>query len=283
MTITNYPIQLDSTEISTFQKKGFLVTENVLPKDDMTRYGEAVDAQVRKRTAEDKRRVTEKSTYEQSFIQCMRLWETCSVVKELSFDPTLAGIAAQLLQTSGVLLWQDQALYKEPGGRKTTPHQDQPFWPIGSAPLVSAWIPFHDVHLNGGAMSYVSGSHALGALKVVDITHTTEPYNILEDPALEGFPLETVEAKAGSVVWHHGFTVHLANANNRKETRRVFTNVYLAKGYRRIKEWPVFPLDRAGVAVGELMEGEGLPTVWPRQETLPTAPKTRGQPIGPQH
>ncbi|NCF77122.1 MAG: hypothetical protein GWP45_08010, partial [Proteobacteria bacterium] len=41
----------------------------------------------------------------------------------------LAGIAAQLLGIESVRLWQDQALYKEAGGRETTPHQDETFWP----------------------------------------------------------------------------------------------------------------------------------------------------------
>lgn len=278
-----YPIQIDEHDIRIFQDQGFLVMEDILSPAALSRYGAAVDAQVNERTVGDARSVEDKSTYEQSFIQCMRLWETCPTVRELSCDPGLAGIAAQLLGTPSVLLWQDQALYKEPGGRETTPHQDQTFWPIGKAPLVSAWIPFDDVPVDGGAMSYVSGSHRKGGLRVVDITHSTEPYNILDDPALAELALETVTAKAGSVTWHHGFTVHQATANTRNETRRVFTIVYIASGYQRIKAWPVFPLDRAGVAVGEIMQGEGLPVVWPPQADLPSPPEQTGQATGPQH
>ncbi len=274
--------EISATIIDDFSQNGFVVTENVLTPEEIARYGAAVDREVNKRTVDDTRTVADKSTYEQSFIQCMRLWETSAVVRELSFHPALASIASQLLSEPELLLWQDQALYKEPGGRETTPHQDQPFWPIGDAPLVSAWIPFTDVTIESGAMAYVPGSHLVGKLKVVDITHTTDPYDILNDPALEGRAAETTEVKAGSVIWHHGFTVHQAHANNTEKVRRVFTTVYLARGYPRAKAWPVFPLDRAGVGVGELMEGEGMPQVWPTPNKLPEPPAQRGQTTGPQ-
>ena len=278
-----YPLQLDTGTITQFRDNGFVVTNNVLDEREIETYGKAVDQQVRLRTKGDERSLVEKSVYEQSFIQCMRLWETCPTVRRLSCHPGLAGIASQLLGEPEVLLWQDQALYKEPGGRETTPHQDQTFWPIGGAPLVSAWIPFDDVGLTNGAMSYVPGSHQHGPLKVVDITHSTEPYDILDDPALKGAKPQLVEVKAGSVIWHHGFTIHLAAENKSDNIRRVFTVVYLARGYPRVKSWPVFPLDRAGVQSGELMEGDGMPPVWPAVESLPEPPEHLGQPTGPQH
>ena len=65
--------------------------------------------------------------------------------------------------------------------------------------------------------------------------------------------------------------------------RRAFTIVYLADGCRRAKAWPNFPLDRAGVGVGELMAGPGLPLAWPRPDgELPEPPAERGEATGPQ-
>ncbi|MBJ39085.1 MAG: hypothetical protein CMD83_11575 [Gammaproteobacteria bacterium] len=279
----DFPKVLSEETTAEFAERGFVVTENVLSAAELDRFGSAIDAQIAERTRDDKRTVREKSTYEQSFIQCMRLWETCPVVSELSFSPVLAGIAAQLLAEPTVLMWQDQALYKEAGGRETTPHQDQPFWPIGAAPLVSAWIPLQDVTEESGAMAYVPGSHRAGGLQVVDITHRSEPYDILSDPAIAGVEPVLVTPAAGSVVWHDGFTVHQAAANRTPETRRAFTVVYLAAGYRRAKSRPVFPLDRAGVGKGELMEGEGMPQVWPPLDNRPAAPARRGQRTGPQY
>lgn len=274
---------LAAETIEDFRTNGFVVTDNMLDVDEVARYGRAVDAAVESRTVDDQRALDHKSSYEQSFVQCMRLWETDPAVRPLTFHTDLARAAAELLGVDAVRLWQDQALYKEPGGRITDAHQDAPFWPIGDAPMVSAWIPFEGSTVAGGATGYVPGSHRLGRMKMVKLTQTTEAYDILSDPALDGAEPVFVEADPGSVVWHDGYTVHLAGANTTDRIRRVFTVVYLADGFRRAEPWPNFPLDRAGVKVGELMEGDGLPLAWPRESgSLPAAPTEVGAPTGPQ-
>ncbi|MFT5209236.1 MAG: ectoine hydroxylase-related dioxygenase (phytanoyl-CoA dioxygenase family) [Flavobacterium sp.] len=278
-----YPIVINENQIKRYQEQGFLLTPQVLTQSEIKNYGAAVDREVAVRTSGDKREVSEKTKYEQSFIQCMRLWETSRDIQPLTFHAGLAGIAAQLMGVEKVRLWQDQALYKEPGGADTEAHQDQTFWPIGDVPLVSAWIPFQAIEKQNGAMAYVPKSHSVGPLKVVNITRSTTPYPIVEDPALGGEKPEWVLVDSGSVVWHSGFTVHQAAANNTDQTRRVFTVVYFADGFKRLRNSPAFPLDRAGVNVGELMEGEGLPILWPPSPSLPKPPNTHGQMIGPQY
>ena len=274
---------LDQSSIEEFDARGFVVTPDLVPADELARYADAVDDAVARRTAHDERPVADKSTYEQSFVQCMRLWETDPAVAPLTFHPALAEAAAELLGVATVRLWQDQALYKEPGGRITDPHQDATFWPIGDAPLVSAWIPFEGSTIETGAMAYVPGSHRAGRLKPVNLLHTTVPYDILTDPALGGAKPEFVEAPPGSVVWHHGLTVHQAAPNQSDGMRRVFTIVYIADGYPREHAWTTFPLDRDAVGVGEPMQGPGMPIAWPRAAgDLPPAPERLGEPTGPQ-
>jgi hypothetical protein len=116
---STYPLVLTPETIQTFRDKGYVLTENVFETLELARHATGVDREVANRTSTDKRSIHEKSAYEQSFIQCMRLWETSSDVRPLTFHAGLAGIAAQLLGVSSVRLWQDQALYKEPGGRET--------------------------------------------------------------------------------------------------------------------------------------------------------------------
>lgn len=270
--------------IDEFDANGFVVTEKTLSNDELDTFGSAVDAAVQRRTADDHRSLDEKSSYEQSFIQCMRLWETDPDVQPLTFHPALAQAAAELLGVESVRLWQDQALYKEPGGRITDAHQDAPFWPVGTAPMITAWIPFDGSSAAQGSTGYVPGSHKLGPLKRVNLTRTTEAYDILADPLLADSEPVHLEAAKGSVVWHHGLTVHNATPNVTDKVRRVFTVVYLADGFPRTEPWPSFPLDRAGVAVGESMGGDGLPVVWPRSEMppWPEPPALIGPPTGPQ-
>jgi len=275
--------EVDPELVCAFRENGFVVMPDFFSADETRMWSAAVDAAVARRTHGDEREVADKTTYEQSFVQCMRLWETESAVAPLTFHRGLARAAASLLGVESVRLWQDQALYKEPGGRITDPHQDATFWPIGDAPLVSAWIPFDDTSRENGAMAYVPGSHAAGRLRVVDITHTTEPYDILKDPALAGREPVLVEAPAGAVVWHHGLTVHQALANATDRPRRVFTIVYIASDALRDRDWVCFPLDREGIAVAESLRGDGMPIAWPRAPgPLPAPPAVLGGSTGPQ-
>lgn len=274
---------LERAAIDTFAADGFVVTPALLSADELREYGAAVDQAVASRTVSDARSLSEKSSYEQSFVQCMRLWETDAAVRPLTFHRRLAQAASELLGVTAVRLWQDQALYKEPGGRITDPHQDATFWPIGDAPLVTAWIPFDAVTIANGAMGYVPGSHRLGRLRPVNLTRTTEAYDILNDPALDGATPRFVEVEAGSVIWHHGLTIHQAAENHSDQVRRAFTIVYVADGFRRVSDRPAFPLDRAGVAVGDPIAGEGLPLAWPRSDDdHPEPPAMLGSPTGPQ-
>ena len=282
MTHPAFPNVLSPEVIASFSMDGFVKTKDVLKESELRNYSAAVDSEVAARTASDTRSLVEKTTYEQSFIQCMRLWETSPDVRPLSCHPGLAGIAAQLLRVDSVRLWQDQALYKEAGGRVTTPHQDETFWPIGNAPLVSAWIPFDSVTRFNGGMAYVPGSHNAGGLIPVDITHRSEPYNILADPLICGAQPKWVDVEPGSVIWHHGFTVHQAAENQSDSVRRVFTIVYIASDATRRRDWPCFPLDREQIVVGEALRGKGIPIVWPAPKSLPSPPSMVGVETGPQ-
>lgn len=132
-------------------------------------------------------------------------------------------------------------------------------------------------------MSYVAGSHRAGRLRVVDITHSTDPYAILDDPALEGRKLECVEVKAGSVVWHHGLMVHQAAVNLSDVTRRVFTIVYIAADARRTRSWPAYPSDREKIGVGDSLRGDSMPVLWPVPDSLPVPPALVGEEVGPQY
>ena len=91
--------------VEAFRRDGFVKTPGVLDRSDVERFGRAVDREVYARTRNDGRSVADKTLYEQSFVQCMRLWETSLDVRPLSLSHKLASIASQLLGESEVLLW----------------------------------------------------------------------------------------------------------------------------------------------------------------------------------
>jgi ectoine hydroxylase-related dioxygenase (phytanoyl-CoA dioxygenase family) len=274
---------LNQTQVDHFQTDGFLMVEDFFTQSELDGFGAAVDAAVAYRTSDDDRDVQDKNLYEQTFVQCMRLWEDSPEVSPFTFHAKLCAAAAALLRTECVRLWHDQALYKEPGGRKTDAHLDYPFWPLDRQDLVSVWIPFDDVHPGGGMMSYVQGSHRIGFTEFVDIgqLHGGEPYELLQEPKIAALPLVPVEARRGSAIFHHACTIHCADANETDATRRVFTMAYMADGCRRSRDEAYFSLDRDNIGSGDLVVGPGHPIAWPRSSSkLPKPPAVLGARTG---
>lgn len=264
---------LDDELIATFQRDGFVVVPDLLTHDELDTYGARVTAAVAERNAGDTVPLEEKSRYQQSFIQCMNLWEDRPEVRPLTFHPRLGQVAAELLGVPAIRLWHDQALYKQPGGRPTDAHQDHPYWPIKETLSVTAWIPFEGSTLASGAMGYLPGTHEIGLRKFVNIFFG-EPEDILALPEVADIEPVFVEVPKGSVAYHHGLTVHLAKANTTDRPRAVHTIIYFPDGSTRGYPSPHFAVDRAGIEVGQPIDGDVTPIVWPRPAVdLPEPPK----------
>lgn len=249
--------------MAAFRRDGFVVVPGLLEAGELARYEAAVTAAVRDRRGHDVRPLAERSRYEQSFVQCMNLWEDRDDVRPLTFHPKLGQAAAELLGVDAVRLWHDQALYKEAGGRPTDAHQDHPYWPIAETASVTAWIPFQGSTLASGALGYVPGSHRLGLRRFVNIFFG-EPEDILARPELAGAEPVFVEVPKGSVAFHHGLTVHLAKPNTTDRDRAVHTIIYFPDGSTRGDPHPHFAVDRPGIEVGAPIDGDVTPIVWPR-------------------
>jgi ectoine hydroxylase-related dioxygenase (phytanoyl-CoA dioxygenase family) len=258
------PATADSPQlVEDFRRDGFVVVPDLLDVGELERFGAAVDAAVARRNGHDTRALTEKSRYEQSFVQCQNLWEDSPDVRPLTFHPRIAGMAARLLGVDAIRLWHDQALYKEAGGRETDPHQDQPYWPIVETDTITAWIPFDGSTLSNGAMGYLPGSHRLGVREFVNIF-----FGLPEDPLqrreLAGIDPVWVEVPSGSVAFHHGLTFHLAGPNTTGTVRRVHTAIYFADGSTRGEgRFPHPSVERPGIPMGGVIASDVTPIAWP--------------------
>jgi ectoine hydroxylase-related dioxygenase (phytanoyl-CoA dioxygenase family) len=260
--------------INRFRRDGFVVVPGLLGEDELNKFGAAVDRAVRNRTRNDGRAVTEKSAYEQSFIQCINLWEDHPDVLPLTFHSRISEAAALLIGVAVLRLWHDQALYKEPGGRYTEPHQDQPYWPMDETDTLTAWIPFDGSSDETGCMGYVPGSHRAGLKKFINIFTADEKVKILEDPKINGVAPVYVEVPRGSIAFHHGLTVHLAKVNKSDRIRRVHTMIYFRDGATRTKPFVHPSVDRPAIKIGEAITSDLTPVVWPRAAgDLPKPPR----------
>jgi ectoine hydroxylase-related dioxygenase (phytanoyl-CoA dioxygenase family) len=251
-------------QIDKFRRDGFVVVPNLLSDEELERFGVAVDRAVAERKRGDNRALAEKSLYEQSFTQCMNLWEDNPEVLPLTFHPKISEVAATLIGVPALRLWHDQALYKDAGGRYTEPHQDQPYWPMDEMDTLSAWITFDGSTRENGCMAYVPGSHLVGVKKFVNIFTADEKVKILEEPKIAAIPPVYVEVPRGSVAFHHGLTVHLAMGNKSNRTRRVHTMIYFRDGATRTKPYAHPSVDRPGIKVGGAIDSDLTPIVWPR-------------------
>jgi len=270
---------LDSSLFERFHRDGFVVVEDFFEPNELAHFGSIVDRAVKDRIGSDLRPIDEKSLYEQSFQQCMNLWEDNADLKALTFNQKLGEAAGLLLGAEALRIWHDQALYKEPGGRETDPHQDWPLWPMGPARQVTAWIPFDGSTLEAGAMGYSPGSHRLGLAKFSDITRELreEPYPYFDHSEMA--EIFWVEAPRGSVVFHHSLTVHQARANVTTDTRRVYCIIYFEDGCTRsLPHWHQ-SLDRQGIEEGQQIQGPVTPVAWPRAHNdVPDPPSAMGGP-----
>jgi len=262
---------LDDATVTAFARDGFVVVPGLLTSAELDRYGAAVTDAVADRTRHDPTPLEEKSRYQQSFVQCMNLWEDHPEVAPLVFHPRVGQAAAELLGVPAVRLWHDQALYKRAGGRVTDPHQDHPYWPIKETASVTAWVPFEGSTAESGAMSYLPGSHAIGLRKFVNIFFG-EPEDLLADPEVAGIAPVLVEVPKGSVAFHHGLTVHLAGANRTDRDRAVQTMIYFPDGSTRGYPFPHFAVERSGIEVGAPIDGDVTPIAWPRPTNAPIPP-----------
>jgi len=256
---------LPNDVIERYRRDGFIVIPDLLTDDELERFGAAVSAGVALRSAGDDRPLEEKSRYQQSFVQCMNLWEDCPDVRPLTFHQRLGRAAAELMGVPVVRLWHDQALYKQPGGRQTDAHQDHPYWPIKETTSITAWIPFEGASRVSGAMAYLPGSHLVGLRKFVNI-FWGEPDDILADPEVRDIEPMFVDVPKGAVAFHHGLTVHLAESNRTDRVRAVHTVIYFPDGSTRGYPNRHFAVDRGAIEVGQKIDSEVTPIVFPRPD-----------------
>ena len=166
------------------------------------------------------------------FTQVTNAWRRSERVRAFVFARRLARVAAELMGISGVRLYHDQALVKEPGGRPTPWHQDQYYWPLDTANTVTLWMPLVDVSVEMGPMIFATGSHRMEGWAPRPISDQTDAA-LSEEIRRRGLAIGGGQPlAAGDATFHGGRTVHAARANRSTRRREVMTIIYFADGTR---------------------------------------------------
>jgi ectoine hydroxylase-related dioxygenase (phytanoyl-CoA dioxygenase family) len=227
------PYAVQASQIAQFEADGFIRLKDVLSPETLEHYG----AEITRLTIAlntQTRALEERSTYDKAFLQVMNLWEHSATVRSFVMGKRLGRIAAELLGVSGVRLYHDQSLYKEPGGGITPAHADQYYWPLASDRTVTAWIPLQAVPRNMGPLAFYAKSQHEAFGRELSISDESERA-ITANMLARGFTLCDEPFDLGDVSFHLGWTFHRAGANHSSTPRSVMTVIYMDAAMRMVE------------------------------------------------
>ena len=132
------------------------------------------------------------------------------------------------MQTQGVRIYHDQALFKESSGGITPWHADQYYWPLQSDKTITAWIPLQATPLEMRPLEFSAGSHQIVTGRDLEFSDNSE-IEIQKQLRVTNFPHIIEPFDAGEISFHSGWIFHRAGANNSAETGKVMTVIYMDK------------------------------------------------------
>jgi ectoine hydroxylase-related dioxygenase (phytanoyl-CoA dioxygenase family) len=261
------PYTLTAEQVSFYQKNRYIKLKHVLNEETLDFFNNAITFRVNQMKTIDTP-LEQRSTYGKAFLQLFNLWCEDEVVKKLIFSKRLGKIASDLMQTDGVRIYHDQALFKEGGGGITPWHADQYYWPLETDKTVTAWMPLQATPLELGPLEFSAASHQIvegreleigdeseaviqQKLRVTDFKHVIEPFD------------------AGEISFHSGWVFHRAGANVTNQMRKVMTIIFMDKDMKlkapenknQINDWNTWC---PGATVGEVINSPINPIIYQR-------------------
>jgi ectoine hydroxylase-related dioxygenase (phytanoyl-CoA dioxygenase family) len=221
------PYHLTPEQIAFYEQNRYIKLKQVLNKETLEFFNTAITERVNMMNSETTP-VAERSTYGKAFLQLFNLWKEDEVVSELIFSKRLAKIATDLMQTRGVRIYHDQALFKEGGGGITPWHADQYYWPLETDKTITAWMPLQETPLEMGPLEFSAGSHRIVEGRELEIGDESE-LAIQQKLRVTDFKHVIESFDAGEISFHSGWVFHRAGANSTNQMRKVMTVIYMDK------------------------------------------------------
>lgn len=219
----NKPYVVPEAKINFYVENGFVVLKNILNGFPLSHTKNIIRAAVLLKKEEDKRTLTEKTPYEQSFLQCGFLCWDYPAVNDYVSGKRFAGIANQLMRSNGIRLWHDQALFKEANGRSTPVHQDSSYWPVSNPEMTTTmWMALNKVSIKNGCLYFYPGSQKWDREYVDIFKNPHEPEKVKENKKIYT-PIDE-----GDVTFHSGLTFHGTENNQTDKMREGMTVIYIS-------------------------------------------------------
>ncbi|MBK5278228.1 MAG: phytanoyl-CoA dioxygenase family protein [Bacteroidia bacterium] len=228
--ILEEPFQITNEQVKFFEENGFVKIKNVLPPDTVRYMNDTISAEV-KRLNTQHLPMEQRDTYGKAFLQIMNLWTKSDLIKEIVFSKRLAKMASDLMSVSGVRMYHDQALFKEPGGGHTPWHADQYYWPLETDKTITVWIPLQETKLELGPLEFSAKSQQIQEGRNLKISDESEK-ELQKKLTLNNFKQVIEPFDIGEVSFHSGWIFHRAGPNKTDKMRNVMTVIYMDKDMR---------------------------------------------------
>jgi ectoine hydroxylase-related dioxygenase (phytanoyl-CoA dioxygenase family) len=233
ISITNFlqePYAITEEQIALYRERRCIKLSGVLNAETLQYFHGVLEEVIATRNTVTQS-LEQRDTYGKAFLQLMNLWREDDRIKALVFSKRIAGIATALMETTGVRLYHDQALCKEPGGGITPWHADQYYWPLDSDKTITAWMPLQATPLEMGPLEFCAGSHRIQEGRELAISDESEE-KIGERLRVTDYPQIREPFASGDISFHSGWVFHRAGANQTNEMRQVMTVIYMDKAMR---------------------------------------------------
>jgi ectoine hydroxylase-related dioxygenase (phytanoyl-CoA dioxygenase family) len=252
--------RISAEQVARFRADGYIKLKNVFSRETLDAYGREITRLVLEQS-KDVQPLEKRNTYGKAFLQVINLWRCSDIVREFVFGRRMARIVTDLLETDGVRLYHDQALYKEPGGGHTPWHIDQFYWPLATDRVATAWIPLHAVPVEQGPLMFSVGSQRIKTGRDLEISDESEKV-MSERLKLSNLPIDETPFDLGEVSIHLGRTFHRAGANASARPREVMTIIYMDRDMRLAAPINKHQTDNWGTKVGDIIAGPLNPILY---------------------
>jgi ectoine hydroxylase-related dioxygenase (phytanoyl-CoA dioxygenase family) len=273
---TSTPLRpVTQDEIGTFERDGVVVLRGILPARWVDRLEPSVAAAYDGDGTADLSALSDvDGGSTPRFRAGVDHWLQDPVLREFDCDSPLPQIAAALLRSEHVWLYEDSILVKPPGTTAETRfHADLPYFHVEGDRLATFWCPLDPVTPATGSLRFVRGSHRWDRTFRPNLFVIDEPI-----PGTEGERVPEIDSddpavlcvdlEPGDLTVHDARTLHGAGPNTSGTTwRRAVSVRYCGDGtvVRHRAGMPV-PDHQTALVEGEsLADGPATPQVWPRR------------------
>ena len=247
-------------QVNSFNEKGYLVVENLLPENILKDLQKVTDDFVEQsRSINENDAIFDLSDSHTSENPVVRRLKNPHLIHTVYSDiiknNLITDVVSKLIGNNIRLEHTKLNFKSAKGGEAIEWHQDWAFYPHTNDDIVEVGIFLDDCGNENGPLLCVPGSHK----GPIDDHHHNGYFVGAVDPSNSHYNLETAEpivAKAGSISVHHVRCLHGSRKNNSEKSRRV-----LFAGYCAADAWPLRGILDSGIKPNT-SEGDFLGNVY---------------------